>query len=105
MAEQYRSNWNYGNAIHDGHIVLGKVSLAKKHIKEAKAELIKAGHTPGSPQLNLLLSDCRGSFFPASGQPFRYVPTINAEVSLLAKLREVGSGTENYVNCLYRDTV
>jgi hypothetical protein len=44
--------WNYGNAIHKVHIVLGRVALHKGDIAAAKDHLLKAGDTPGSPQLN-----------------------------------------------------
>jgi len=56
LAIRFRDNWNYGNAIHDGHCVLGRVALAKGDIATAKQELLEAGRTPGSPQL--------GSFGP-----------------------------------------
>jgi hypothetical protein len=51
LATSYRNDWNYGNAIHDGHSVLGRVALAKGDIVTAKQELLEAGRTPGSPQL------------------------------------------------------
>jgi tetratricopeptide (TPR) repeat protein len=52
LASTLRNNWNYGNAIHDGHSVLGRVALAKGDVSAAKDHLLKAGRTPGSPQLN-----------------------------------------------------
>jgi hypothetical protein len=52
LARQFRSDWNYGNAIHDGHMVLGRVALRRGDVETAKRELIEAGNTPGSPQLN-----------------------------------------------------
>jgi hypothetical protein len=45
-------NWNYGNAIHQANNVLGKLALQKGRIKQAGEYLLKAGQTPGSPQLN-----------------------------------------------------
>ncbi len=51
-AEKYRDNWNYGNAIHVGHVVLGRLALGKDKLDEARAHLLKAGRTPGSPQLD-----------------------------------------------------
>ena len=45
-------DWNYGNAIHDGNEILGMVALKKGDVDQAKNFLIKAGSTPGSPQLN-----------------------------------------------------
>ena len=45
-----------GNAIHDGHEVLGLVALRRGNLDEAKRQLLLAGDTPGSPQL--------GSFGP-----------------------------------------
>ena len=52
LADQYRDDWNYGNAVHHGHVVLGRAALAKEDVATARAELLLAGQTPGSPQLN-----------------------------------------------------
>lgn len=52
LAPQFPRNWNYGNAIHKGHLVLGHVALHRNDIQTAKAELLAAGKTPGSPTLN-----------------------------------------------------
>jgi hypothetical protein len=52
LAGQFRDNWNYGNAIHDGHSTLGRVALSRGDLPAAKHELLQAGRTPGSPQLN-----------------------------------------------------
>jgi len=52
LAGRFRDNWNYGNAIHDGHMVLGRLALKNGQIDVAKSELLLAGKTPGSPQLN-----------------------------------------------------
>ena len=40
-------NWNYGNAIHAGNCVLGRIALKEGHIPEANEYLLKAGETPG----------------------------------------------------------
>jgi tetratricopeptide (TPR) repeat protein len=52
LAPEFRDNWNYGNAIHDGHMVLGRLALRDGNMETARAELLQAGRTPGSPQLN-----------------------------------------------------
>ena len=46
-----RSDWNSGNRIHHGNLVLGRIALAEGDIEEAKRRLIAAGETTGSPQL------------------------------------------------------
>jgi len=56
LAPKFAKDWNYGNAIHDGNMVLGRIALRESKIDEAKAFLKAAGKTPGSPQL--------GSFGP-----------------------------------------
>ncbi len=45
-------SWNYGNTIFNGHTLLGRVALREGKIDVAKKHLLKAGNTPGSPQLN-----------------------------------------------------
>jgi hypothetical protein len=52
LAESFREDWNYGNAVHRGHLVLGRIALASNDLASARAELLAAGRTPGSPQLN-----------------------------------------------------
>jgi tetratricopeptide (TPR) repeat protein len=52
MLSQSGSGWNSGNNIHHGNIILGQIALRSGKIDEAKEHLIKAGQTPGSPQLN-----------------------------------------------------
>jgi len=48
---EHRSYWNYGNAVHDGNAMLGRVALKEGDIVKAKEHLLAAGDTPGSPQL------------------------------------------------------
>lgn len=45
-----RNGW--GNAIHRGHTVLGRLALRLRKVEEAREHLLAAGRTPGSPQLN-----------------------------------------------------
>lgn len=52
QAAQYKNDWNYGNAIHHGNLVLGRIVLKSSNVEKAKEYLIKAGKAPGSPQLN-----------------------------------------------------
>ena len=52
LADVYRCNWNYGNAIHDANRILGRISIKNGKIDEAAAYLLKAGKSTGSPQLD-----------------------------------------------------
>jgi hypothetical protein len=52
MAPNFRSNWNYGNAIQDGNLVLGRIAVQNGKIEEAKKYLLEAGKSPGSPQMD-----------------------------------------------------
>ena len=57
VIESIPNNWNYGNRVHLGNLVLGRIALAHGDLKEAGARLLAAGRTPGSPQLNTLGPD------------------------------------------------
>ena len=52
QASSYSDDWNFGNAIHKGNILLGLIALKDRQITEAKGYLLNAGSTPGSPQLD-----------------------------------------------------
>ena len=52
-APSYPKDWNYGNAIFSGNMLLGRVALRRdKNVALARNFLIASGKTPGSPQLN-----------------------------------------------------
>ena len=46
------NDWNYGNVIHDANALLGRAALRDGNKEAAAAFLLKAGATPGSPQLD-----------------------------------------------------
>jgi uncharacterized membrane protein YeaQ/YmgE (transglycosylase-associated protein family) len=52
LAPNFRGNWNYGNAIQDGNLVLGRIAARDGRIEEAKNYLLEAGKSPGSPQMD-----------------------------------------------------
>ena len=52
LAPKFRGDWNYGNAVQDGNLVLGRIALKEGKSDEAKRYLIEAGKSPGSPQMN-----------------------------------------------------
>jgi hypothetical protein len=52
LADKFQSDWNYGNAVHDGHVVLGRLALLNGDRSSACQHLLEAGDTRGSPQLN-----------------------------------------------------
>ena len=45
-------HWDYGNVVHKGNLILGRAALRVGNIKAAKDYLLRAGKTPGSPQLD-----------------------------------------------------
>ena len=45
-------DWNYGNAIHVAHLVLGEIALNAGDVTKAKYHLLEAAKIPGSPQLD-----------------------------------------------------
>jgi len=52
LAETEPNDWNHGNAVHKGHLMLGRVAFARGDIAMAEAELLASARTPGSPQLS-----------------------------------------------------
>jgi hypothetical protein len=51
LAEAEPNDWNYGNAVHKAHLMLGRVALARGDLDAAEAELLASARVPGSPQL------------------------------------------------------
>lgn len=47
-----QNDFDRGNIIHHAHLLLGRIALAQGNIELAKNELLEAGKTNGSPQLN-----------------------------------------------------
>ncbi|HSE32406.1 MAG TPA: hypothetical protein VLA93_12620 [Pyrinomonadaceae bacterium] len=52
QAPAMKGDWNYGNAIHVAHLVLGEIALNEGNLPEAKRHLLAAANMPGSPQLD-----------------------------------------------------
>lgn len=52
LADLYKNNWNYGNAIHDANRVLGLISYQEGEYDKAALYLAKASESSGSPQLD-----------------------------------------------------
>ena len=47
-----QEGWNYGNAVHKGNLILGRIAVAEGRVADAVTFLRAAGKTPGSPQLD-----------------------------------------------------
>jgi tetratricopeptide (TPR) repeat protein len=45
LADHFQSDWNHGNAIHHGNLILGRIALQENDIKSAEDYLLKAGNT------------------------------------------------------------
>lgn len=43
LASAYRDDWYYGNALHNGHSILGLVEMKRRNFPGAAAELLEAG--------------------------------------------------------------
>jgi len=52
LAPKFLKDWNYGNAIQDGNLVLGRIALKEGRVDEARQRLLEAGKSPGSPQMD-----------------------------------------------------
>jgi hypothetical protein len=42
IAPEYRADWNYGNAVHTGHLVLGRIAADAGKMAEAKRQLLES---------------------------------------------------------------
>jgi len=52
LAPTYPNDWNYGNAIQDGNLVLGRIAVREGKLEQAKEYLLAAGRSKGSPQMD-----------------------------------------------------
>ena len=52
LLPQFQGNWNYGNAVQDANLVLGRIAVREGRIDDAKRYLLEAGKSPGSPQMD-----------------------------------------------------
>ena len=46
LAQKFPTDWNYGNAVHDGNMVLGRIALKEGKTKEARQYLLEVGNSP-----------------------------------------------------------
>ncbi|MEI6277995.1 MAG: hypothetical protein WCQ16_01270 [Verrucomicrobiae bacterium] len=52
LTPKYTKNWNYGNAIQDSNLVLGRIAIRDGNIEAAKVYLSEEAKSPGSPQMD-----------------------------------------------------
>jgi len=52
LIPKYQGDWNYGNAIQDANLVLGRIAVTEGRLDDAKQHLLAVGKSPGSPQMN-----------------------------------------------------
>jgi hypothetical protein len=52
LLPQFPNDWNYGNAVQDANLVLGRIAVREGRMEDAKRHLLEAGNTSGSPQMN-----------------------------------------------------
>src|SRR5207342_3430394 len=52
LLPSFPGDWNYGNAIQDSNLVLGRIAVREGRIDDAKKHLLAAGASPGSPQMD-----------------------------------------------------
>lgn len=85
MAESFKNNWNYGNAIFYGNFYLSYSSLKQKNLSLALEYLKLASLSPGSPQL-----DSFGLFSSL---------VVRTHLIILAKLKQKKALIEFAENC------
>lgn len=52
LAEPHPEDQRFGQALHDGNMILGRLALKRGDVAKAKIHLLKAGHTPGGGTLS-----------------------------------------------------
>lgn len=52
IAQFYKDDWNYCNAIHKGHLALGRIAFTRGDYKKAEEELLASVEIEGSPQIS-----------------------------------------------------
>jgi len=52
LQPKFVDDWNYGNSVQDANLVLGRIAVLNGKMDDAKAYLLKAGESPGSPQMD-----------------------------------------------------
>jgi len=52
MLPKFQGNWNYGNAVQDANLVLGRIAATEGRMEDAKRYLLAAGKSPGSTQMD-----------------------------------------------------
>jgi tetratricopeptide (TPR) repeat protein len=52
LLPKFPNDWNYGNAVQDANLVLGRIAVQEGRLEDAKRHLLEAGKSPGSPQMN-----------------------------------------------------
>jgi hypothetical protein len=52
LTPKFEGDWNYGNAVQDVHVVLGRIAVVEGRLEDAKRHLLEAGRSPGSPQMD-----------------------------------------------------
>ena len=79
LAEGFPDDWNFGNAVHDGHMVLGRVALERGDLDEAKRRLLEAG---GAKPFNLPTPTATQWNFTTCSQRWRrtFRPGLNAKM-------------------------
>ena len=59
LARRFPGDWFHGNAIHHGHLLLGRAAMTRGDYDRAEMELIAAARIPGSPQLDSFGPNCQ----------------------------------------------
>ena len=50
LLPQFPNDWNYGNAVHDGNLVVGPIAVQEGRMNDPKRHLLEAGKSRGSPR-------------------------------------------------------
>ena len=82
----FKGNWNYGNALQDSHLVLGRIAVRENRIEEAKRHLYESAKSAGSVSRMRLPSNRKQGPYDGRAANIRHSPRLPMDIEGWEKL-------------------